>query len=290
MAKTKIRSNFNAQLIEKQTKQRLRNRYFNIFMNQLTIEGVDHMTNDYILKHLYTDGNVCLFNLKNYGVVADSWAMMTYGLYGQPSKVSIINTWNIPNYPQYLTNGVDCVIGYLNRGHESVRQMTEYYVDRITQLWMSFILNTETSKLPFVITGTADCQDAVKDFIDRLTSNQLALWLDSETAQSVGTLGVAKFALNDIWTQIQNLDAECLAQLALDCNSINFNRATVDQVNANNQLINNIQQGWKYELEKMAETANSILGCNISIKFNTQLVESLHNEQVQMEAQEDGNN
>lgn len=291
MAKQRIRSNFDASYIEKQTKQRLRNRYYNIFMNQVTIEGVDHITNDYILKRLYADGNVCLFNLKNYGVIADSWAMMTYGLYGQPAKVNIINTWNIPNYPTYLTNGVDCVIGYINRGHESIKQMTDYYVDRITQLWMSFIINTETSKLPFVITGTADCQEAVKDFIDRLTSNQLALWLDSETAASVGTLAPSKFQLNDIWTQIQNLDAECLSQLGLDCNSINFNRATVDQVNANNQLINNIQQGWKYELEKMAETANECLGCNISIKFNTQMVASEnHEEKEEQEEPEDGTN
>lgn len=287
MAKQKLRSDFDGRQIEKLVKQRLRNRYFNIFMNQITIDGVDHMTNDYILKRLYADGNVCLFNLKNYGVIADSWSMMTYGLYGQPSKVNIINTWNIPNYPTYLTNGIDCVIGYINRGHEPIRQMVDFYVDRITQLWMSFIINTETSKLPFIINGTADCQEAVKDFLERLTGNELALWIDSETADSIGTLQTGEFQLDNIWTQIQNLDAECLSQLGLDCNAINFNRATVDQVNANNQLINNIQQGWKYELEKMAETANECLGCNISIKFNTQMVASeTHDEK---EEPEDGN-
>lgn len=277
MAKERIRKYYDGTAIEFSVRQVLNNKYYNIFMNLIQIDGMDHDTLDYLLKKLYHNGTICAFNLKNYGAVLTDYAPMNFGLYGLPNQLCIINTYNVPNFPKTATSGVDCVIGYLKRGHEPIERIVKFYVDKLAQLYMSLYINIETSKLPFIIGTSIDDKDAINEFISKLYSNDLAIFLPSEYINQIKVLNTGgAYIVDKIWTQILNTESELLAQLGIDANSLNLNRITADQSNANNALINNFREGYKYELNAFCDKCNEILGTDWHARIVGEEVLSIH--------------
>lgn len=279
MAKERLRKYYDGTQIEFQVRQVLNNKYFNIFMNLIQIDGMDHDTLDYTLKALYHNGKVCAFNLKDYGAVVTDFAPIDFGLYNLPSQVSIINTYNVPGFPKTATSGVDCVIGYLKRGHEPLERVVKFYVDKLAQLYMSLYINIETSKLPFIIGTSVDDKDAINEFIAKLYSNDLAIFLPTEYINQIKVLNTGgAYIVDKIWTQILNTESELLVQLGIDSNSLNLSRITADQSNANNALINNFREGYKYELNAFCDKCNEVLKTNWTPKIVGEEVLSIHEE------------
>lgn len=280
MAKERLRKYYDGTAIEFNVRQILNNKYYNIFMNLIQIDGMDHDTLDYTLKKLYHNGTICAFNLKNYGAVVSDYAPMNFGLYGLPNQLSLINTYNVPNFPKTATSGVDCVIGYLKRGHEPIERVVKFYVDKLAQLYMSLYINIETSKLPFIIGTSVDDKDAINEFIAKLYSNDLAIFMPSEYINQIKVLNTGgAYIVDKIWAQILNTESELLTQLGIDANALNLNRITADQSNANNALINNYREGFKYELTAFCDKCNEILGTNWHAHIVGEEVLSIHEEE-----------
>ena len=288
MAKERLRKYYDGAEIEFSIRQVLNNKYYNIFMNLIQIDGMDHDTLDYLLKKLYHNGTICAFNLKNYGVVVSDYAPMNFGLYGLPVNVSLINTYNVPNFPKTATSGVDCVIGYLKRGHEPIERVVKFYVDKLAQLYMALYINIETSKLPFIIGTSVDDKDAINEFISKLYSNDLAIFLPSEYINQIKVLNTGgAYIVDKIWAQILNTESELLTQLGIDANALNLNRITADQSNANNALINNYREGFKYELTAFCDKCNEVLGTNWHARIVGEEVLSIHEDAELMEGDEE---
>ena len=288
MAKERLRKYYDGAEIEFSVRQVLNNKYYNIFMNLIQIDGMDHDTLDYLLKKLYHNGTICAFNLKNYGVVVSDYAPMNFGLYGLPVNVSLINTYNVPNFPKTATSGVDCVIGYLKRGHEPIERVVKFYVDKLAQLYMALYINIETSKLPFIIGTSVDDKDAINEFISKLYSNDLAIFLPSEYINQIKVLNTGgAYIVDKIWAQILNTESELLTQLGIDANALNLNRITADQSNANNALINNYREGFKYELTAFCDKCNEVLGTNWHARIVGEEVLSIHEDAELMKGDEE---
>lgn len=284
MAKERIRKYYDGSLIEFSVRQNLNNKYFNIFMNLIQIDGMEHDTLDYLLKKLYHNGTICAFNLENYGAIVTGYASMNFGLYGLPREVTLINTYNVPNFPKTAVNGVNCVIGYIKRGHEPLERMIKFYVDKLAQLYMSLYVNIETSKLPFVIGTSVDDKDSINEFISKLYSNDLAIFLPSEYINQIKVLSTGgSYIVDKIWTQILNTESELLCQLGIDSNALNLNRITADQSNANNALINNYREGFKYELNSFCDKCNEVLGTNWHARIVGEEALSIHEESEDFE-------
>lgn len=279
MAKERIRKYYDGSAIEFSVRQNLNNKYFNIFMNLIQIDGMEHDTLDYLLKKLYHNGTICAFNLENYGAIVTDYASMNFGLYGLPREVTLVNTYNVPNFPKTAVNGVNCVIGYIKRGHEPLERMIKFYVDKLAQLYMSLYVNIETSKLPFVIGTSVDDKDSINEFISKLYSNDLAIFLPSEYINQIKVLSTGgSYIVDKIWTQILNTESELLCQLGIDSNALNLNRITADQSNANNALINNYREGFKYELNSFCDKCNEVLGTNWHARIIGEEALSIHDE------------
>lgn len=276
MAKQKLKKKYNGVNIEAETKHILLNKFYNIFMNSVELEGLTHEEEDYILRKLWSVGTISAFSMNNVGVVFAPYSITTYGLYDTPIDINFINERNVPGFKFKGKNGVDCCIGFINRNHKPVKEIIQYYVDKMTEVLMSIYINTQTSKLPFLASVNSDNIDAANEVINNIYNNELAIFMNSDIAQSIQVNATGNYIIDKLWVQYQNYLGECLTELGVDNNCLNFNAVTVDQVNSNNELINIVDDGRIYELQAFFDKVSELFGKRITVKSKHVKVNSIH--------------
>lgn len=276
MAKIKLKKKYNGAILEQETKHILMNKFYNIFMNSVELKGLTHEEEDYVLRKLWSTGTISAFSMNNFGVVFAPYSVINYGLYDTPTYLQFINERNIPGFKLQGVNGVDCCIGFINRNHKPVKEIISFYVDKMTEILMSIYINTQSSKLPFLITVSGDDIDAANDVISNIFNNELAIFMNSDIAQSVSVNPTGNYIIDKLWVQYQNYLGECLTELGVDNNSVNFNRVTVDQVNSNNELINIVDDGRVYELKAFFDKVKELFGKEVTVESKHIPVDSVH--------------
>ena len=276
----KLRKRFISDKIKKTAEFELRNKYFNVFLNKFEVEGMDPWAKEYTLRKLYEGGTICTFNLNGIPVQA-TYAVSSYGLNWRPATATIVNENNIPGFPtKPLQVDKDVVIGYLQHSHKGVAQTIDYYIGRMSQVLMSILVNLETTKLPFLIGIDDDNISAVEEVIDRIYANELAVFCPMDVASKLQVANTgSQYLVDQLWTQYLNFECDLLTALGIDCNCLNMNRITADQSNANNVLIDNINQGYDSCLKDYCNLCNEVLGTSYSIKVKEPKIESIHTEE-----------
>lgn len=278
--KTKLKKTFNAKNIESKIKFELRNKYYNIWRNKFEVLGIDdHWSADYLFNQLYKNGTVAAINMQGVGVIPVSYTTSRFGLHYRPVAASVVDNFGITTMPKgNLIVDKEIVIGYVQPSHKGLAQTVDYYTDRMAQVLMALYVNLEVSKVPFIIGTAGDDVDLINDLIDRIYSNELAIFMPSDMVNQLKSLNTgATYLGNDLWTQYLNFESDLLAALGIDTSNVNFARATVDQVNSNNTLIDNINDGLNAELGYFTQKVNEVFGANWSIKVKTPKIESVHN-------------
>lgn len=250
-------------------KHTLMNKYYNMFLSNYRIEGLEHEDEDYLLKKLWSTGTIAAFDLKNVGVTFAPYAPASFGRYGVPASINIVNEWNVPNYPKgILTNNINCCIGFASRNHKPIREQVEQYVDQMVEILMAMYIHLQTSKLPFTITGDEDAVQALLVQAQKIVQNDLAIYIPTDNVAGVGVFNTGiLYDATQYWTQYKNFDNEILMFLGIDCNELSESaRVAVDAVNANNQAINVNKENIKGELEFFIKKINELFGTSLSLK------------------------
>lgn len=286
MAKTKIKKSYKASDLEVRTKHILMNKFYDLFMNSIRLNGLEHKEEDYVLRKLWATGTIACFNMDNVGPVYCPYSVINYGLYDVPSNIQFINERNVPGFKLQGINEVDCCIGFANRSHKPVKDTISYYVDKMTDILMAIWVNTQTSKLPFIATVNSGNIDAVNEVITNIYNNELAVFLNTDIADSFNVSSTGNYIIDRLWVQYQNYLGEALTVLGIDNNCINFNRASADQTNANNELINIENDGRIYEIQAFFDQVNSLFGSAVTVETKHIKVDSIHDE-VKDEVEED---
>lgn len=276
MAKNKIKKKYDGRDLAIKTKHILMNKYYNLYMNSVEFKGLTHEEEDYILRKFWSEGTLCAFALKDYGVVYAPYSVNTYGLYDVPKSLTIINERNVPNFPTLVDNGINCVIGFYNRSHKPVRETIEFYIDRMVELLMSLYVNVQTSKLPFLVNTNGDDTQAINEVIDNIYNNELAIFMSTDVMNSLKVNATGSIQFEAIWTQYLNYESACLTELGIDNNCIQMNRLTSDQTNANNNLINLVDNGRIYEMKEFFEAVYKLFGHRVEVKSKNMLTSSIH--------------
>lgn len=254
------------------------NKYYNIFMNSLEWEGLTKEEEDYIMRKLWATGTISAFNMKDFGTVYAPYAVQGYGLYDVPTDVVIINERNIPGFPlNPLKVNKDVVLGHIQRNKKGIYEFVDYYVSRMAQVDMVINTNLELQKLPYIIGINEQDTRNAENTINKILNNELVVFTTLEELNNVKALvNGAPYVLDKLYMYKNNLESELLTYLGIDNSQIDVDKLAVDQINANNQMINTNSQGYERELNKWCKDVAKYLGTTISVKSTQQLVESVH--------------
>lgn len=276
--KTKFYYTYDATELFSKTKHVYLNKYYNLFMNSLKWNNLTKEEEEYIMRKLWDQGTIAAFNMKNIGTVYAPYAVQGYGLYDVPTDVNIINERNIPGFPSNpLKVNKDAVLGFIQRNRKPIKETVDYYVTRLAQVEMVINTNLELQKIPFLI-GISDTDTKnANEIVNKILNNEVVVFANLEEVNQVKALvNGAPYILDKLYLFKNNLESELLTYLGIDNSQIDVDKLAVDQINANNQMINNNSEGYVNELMKWCKDVEKYLGTQISVEATQEPVISVH--------------
>lgn len=260
-------------------KTNLMNKYYNIFMNSMEWTDLSREQEDYIMRKFWAEGQIAAFDFKAIDDIGFApFSVCGIGLYDVPVDVLLVNERNIPGIPSNMLKvDKNVVLGYFQRNHKPVKMMVEWYVSRMAQVEMVINTNLELHKMPWVV-GVSD-QDTTRarNTINKILNNEIVVFMSLDEVQNVQALVTnTPYIIDKLYAYKNNLESELLTYLGIDNSQIDVDKLAVDQINANNQLINSNAKGYEKELKKFCDKIQEVLGYKISVKTTTEPVMSVH--------------
>ena len=137
--------------------------------------------------------------------------------------------------------------------------------------------NLELHKMPFVVGVSNEDISRAQSLVNKVLNNEIAVFVNMEDLNMVKALVTnTPYIIDKLYAFRNNLESELLTYLGVDNSQIDVDKLAVDQINANNQLINSNAKGYEKELTKFCKKIKEVLGYDISVKTTTEPVESVH--------------
>lgn len=261
------------------------NKYYNLWMSKFEWNGLDddlkEQEENYIMRKLWYEGTVALRNIKNTGMIALApWKLTNYNYLGFPETVTLVNERGVsqkivPKSLQIVNR--DVALLFCTPSQKPIKAVVDYYVDRITQAVVLINNNLCLQNMPFVINCTEEDQKRLSDIVDRILDNQLVITTASSDINKLQALITqVPFLVDKLQAYIVSMENELLTILGIDNSGTQAKKAQmlVDEVNANNDVINDYGNSIIDELNKWLDRANSVLGRNITIKAKSKPVDT----------------
>ena len=149
----------------------------------------------------------------------------------------------------------------------------------MVQVDMVINTNLNVHKMPFLVGVTPTDEDKIQDLINRILNDEIAVFTDLEDLSMVQAFVTqTPYIIDKLYAYRTSLENELLTYLGLDNNldDPTKDRLLVDQVNANNNLINANQYGFKKNIEAFIDHIREVLGYEITMEFVYKPVDSVY--------------
>lgn len=249
---------------------------------------------NYIMRKAWSDGLIAVRPIENTDMLAfTTWTTFEWNMYDFPEKVNLVNLRGvsskiIPATPQVVNK--DVVIGWFQPNHKPIKDVVQYYVDRMTQVEMIINTNLTLQNLPFLIGVTEDDKKKMQDVVDRILNNEVVVFADMESLAKIQTLSTSTpYIIDRLRTYLIELEEELLTYLGIDNKGgLDKTHLTIDTVNANNDLINQFDESIISEINKWTAQVERVFGRKISIELAVEpRVQSLHEDVDNKEVEAD---
>ena len=281
--------NFNPKTLESRIKQVYINKYYSLFMNSVEWGGLTPEERDYVMRRFWADGTCAAFKIAGTeawdgsgGVVGFApWATQTWNMYDFPETILLINQRGVPFIPSTVQIvNKDVALGWFQRNHKAVREVVEYYIDRMVQVDMVINTNLELHKMPYLIGVSPEDSKRVKDIVDRILNNELVVFADIKDIQLLQSVDTrVEYTIDRLHEYRIALENELLTYLGIDnVGNEKKERLLVDEVNAGNDLINDYSNTVLDSLQEWVENIKILFGKEITVAPTSTPVESVKEE------------
>lgn len=300
MPKSKIfqRKNPNESAITRERiKTILLNRYYNLYLNSYEFEGdINYQAKEFILKRLWADGRISAFKIKELdsplipkgeSVIYAPFAPGYWNIYDYPSKVNIINTRGVKFFPVGLQEvDKDVIIGFAQRNKKSVFSLVEYYVDRMTDVLMVINTNLKTSKMPWLIGGTPESHNKLRQLFENLDNDSPELYIDSDEIDKFKALvSGAPYIIDKLYNYYCAIENELREYLGFQNLGIGEKKEHLitSEISANNSLVEANQECLFDNIKEFFERVNNLFGTNISVSLKNEIKEYIEEPSEEVE-------
>lgn len=265
------------QLLLKNTINNYRNKYYNVWMSKFKWNGLDEEAKEqeqnYIMRQLWKEGSVWIRNIEGTDMIAVCpFTINTYNYLDFPETVTLVNKRGaskqiIPEGIQVVN--VDGCMLYCTPGHDSISKIVDYYVDRIAQVEILLNNNLKLQNMPFIVGCDESNKKQLQDIVNRILNGELAVFTSmNDIKQLQALMTTAPYLLDKLKAYQVSIENELLTVLGINNSGTQAKKAQmlVDEVNANNDVINDYGQSIVDEMKAWIERANKVLNRNISIE------------------------
>lgn len=224
------------------------NKYYNVFMNKLGVEGADYQQRDYMLRQFWANGTIAFFIIKGTEGTEENpnglacfcgYAPVTYNTYDFPIKCTLINKRGVPFIPAGLQEvDKDVCIGFIQRNHKGIKFIVEYYAKRIAFIKSVMQSQLLAQKMPFVLATTPENKEQMEDLWNDILEDFPALFKDIDQIQNMTALQVASIFNADKLQELADQEENNLKEiLGIDNLGVHEKKEHLitKEIDANNQ-------------------------------------------------------
>lgn len=252
-------------------------KYFNLYMSAWKSKLPDQEKN-FVLKQFWDKGSVMA--IKPSGVLMfTKYTSGNWNLYDFPVNCKAVVKGEIPDVSGVtFVNMESCVIGYINESHSPVHDIVRGYIERMVEVDMTIQTNVFLHKIPFFANVDNADRVQVEDFLQQMFDNELAVFFNGSSPITSADTG-APYIIDKLYSYRISLENELLTYLGIDNNQQqDYERLTVDQVNANNALINSSKNSMQQGLDAFSKNCLDVLGESLDFEPAVEMVQSVHEE------------
>ena len=291
MPKTKRRVVYDP--VEERTRwtEHFRDRYLNMFLSKWKIEGATEEEDRYIKRTLYLEGKVSAWRATDDLVVFSGFAPNGFNIYGTPLSGLPIKTMGATFFPDkpLSTYGVrnneargveepEIVLGYALPNKKSVFSQIEALVRERVEIAMTKATNRIGCKIPMLLLTTPENKKALQAFASDVLADEaiVSIGVTEEGGISCVNTGIP-YLLDKLEAYDQNIEGKILSILGIDNSGARkMEREVVDEVNANNALINLSSGAFQNEVSGFLERVNGAFGTGYRLVDMMPEVDSFH--------------
>lgn len=291
----------NGALALKSIETYYRSRFFSVFMNKIEAEALTYDQKRFLFSQFWETGTINAFILKgskpsslvlqnseevenpNGILVLTPYAPFEYNIYNYPTKLTAVRLRGatfIPSEPMEV--GKDCVIGFCHTSHMPIRALVDFYVERLANIEKVIDTQLFTHKLPRLVICSPEDKARVEQIIHDIDDGKNVLFMDANDWQSIKNVldSGGTYLIDKLYDYKVALENELLTILGIDNDGIaKRERKIVDEVNANNQIINDSNDCFMTELNAFADMVNKVLGYPLKFKAKELPVMAVSEEQ-----------
>lgn len=270
-----------------------RTKYYSLFMNAYEFEGLDSQQQRFLLGQLWEVGTVCFSILE--GSVPESimikdgkeekengtlliypYAPSTRNIYNFPVTVTPIRLRGAKFIPVHdLKVNDECVIGWGHVSHNPIRNIVDYYVDKIVEAEVTLRMNLNSHKMPRLIACAVEDREHFKDLFADIDNGIPRAYVDINDIKNINNiLQGGDYIVDKLYAYILNLEKELLTILGIDnVGMVKKERENVDETNANNEEIDQGGDCFLDEMKIMCDLVSNVLHYPLRVKEKAPRVE-----------------
>ena len=257
-------------------------KYYNLFMNSLKWKGIDDQQIDFIMRKLWSTGQIGAFIIKGSkgakdypeGMIAFApFAPTRYNIYDYPIEATLVNTRGvdfIPTTPQKVNE--DVVIGYAQRNKKGISLLVNYYVQKITNIEMTIQINLIAQKCPWILGTTPESQNKMEEFWEALISDNPKLFTSLEEVEKAKALiSGAPYTIDKLYNHKIDVENELREYLGLGNLGVSEKKEHLitEEVKSNDEITDRYGECILNPLEEFCDRVHRYLGYNeLGVELN----------------------
>ena len=291
MPKIKRKAIYDPVAERKKWTQHFRDRYLSICLAKWGIEGATEEEDRFIKRTLYLEGKISAWRASDDLVVFSPFAPQGFNIYGSPlSGLPIrlqgadffpdkpLNTYALRNNEARGVDEPEIVLGYALPNKKSVFSQIEALVRERVEIAMTKATNRIGCKIPMLLLTTPENKKALQAFASDVLADEaiVSIGVTEEGGISCVNTGIP-YLLDKLEAYDQNVEGKILSILGIDNSGARkMEREVVDEVNANNALINLCSVAFQNEVSGFLERVNGAFGTGYRLVDMIPEVDSFH--------------
>ena len=285
---------------------------FNKWMDKYDYPELNYQQKHFIMKKFWSEGSVAvskifdekgtltelmsggLIDMKENDIVFTPWApAFTYNIYDFATKARAINTRGVQFInPNDLEMDKDIVIIWAQKNHKSVYSSIEAKLNELIDVEMKIRLARKAQGQPWTFVFSPEDFDLVKRMQEQLEDDEPYLFIPAQDVDKAKSLVSGAPYISDKLTQEKEaIFNEILTMIGV--NNIGTiqkkEHLIVDEVNANNEDIEQSNNGFKNEIEEGFYRVQKAFGKKIHVIDNN-VIEEDSKDEPKEEEQDDSKN
>lgn len=257
------------------------NKYYNLFMNSFEWTGLDKRQKNYVMRQFWDKGTVAAFKIKLIDELGFApYTVQAWDMYDFATRVQLINKRGVPFIPTRVQAvDKDVVIGFAQCNQKSVKEICYFYIDRMVAIDMVINTNLTVHKLPFIVKCNPEDMKKFEDLMTRVLNDETVIYTDLQEVLEAAAINLTTpYIIDKLYAYRIALENELMSYLGIDNagTSAKATTETLDEVNANNVLINLCQDQFLTNIKEFTESISEVLKIQISVKLKAPKAEETY--------------